>query len=91
MQLAVLARLAVGCEGVLKIVEIPADHRHVAEHGGHVQRLPNPAELFVRSPVLRERLVESILSIQDVAQIAVEPREAQHVPEVLEDGPRLSC
>ncbi len=43
----------------------------------------------MRSSVQRERLVEAILPIQDVALIAVEAREAQQVSVALEDGARL--
>jgi hypothetical protein len=87
--LAVLASLGVGSESFLKIVEIPAHHGHVAEHGGYVLRFSYPGELFVCPAVLHERLVQPILSIQDIAQVAVETREAQQVSIPLEDCTRL--
>jgi hypothetical protein len=76
-------------QGALEVVEIPVNHRHVAERGRHILRLADPRQLRVGPLVQRERLVEPILPIEDVADVAIEARQPEEIPVTFEDGPCL--
>ena len=83
------ACLVIRLHRVVETVEADLHDRHVAERGRHVLRLADAGQLLVRAFVQHERFREAVLPVQDVADVAVEPGEAELVAVAFVDRARL--
>ena len=85
MPFAVATRLLIGRERLIEVVQADEADGKVAQRNRHVGWSPDPRQRPLGAAIERQRFFEAILTIEDVGQVGIEPRESEPIARTFEN------
>src|SRR6267143_3240622 len=86
--LAQFASFLVTIEGPGKVIRVDQAHGHVVQRNGDSLPIPMFGQRLEGSLVVRQGLLESVLTMKDIAHVVLKPADTQGFAETREDFPR---